>query len=235
MIDLAILGVLKSHDLHGYELRKRLGDLLGSRLAVSFGSVYPTLAKLENAGYVKAVTSSTVPPPLAPMSGSLTGELAAFRANPRRPSGTERGGRGKKVYGITARGEQHLHDLLVGLDTGSDDGPGGDSPLSSDRDFAVRVAFCHHLTPVERLALFERRHDQLQQRREQRRNAAAPADETSGQAAPGSEHVNGYLRSLLEHDIETASADLAWLVELIDAERAAVERVRHNTKGDDQP
>ena len=30
MFDLAILGLLDETDLHGYELRKRLGDLLGS-------------------------------------------------------------------------------------------------------------------------------------------------------------------------------------------------------------
>ena len=35
MLELAILGLLEENDLHGYELRKRLGDLLGLRLAIS--------------------------------------------------------------------------------------------------------------------------------------------------------------------------------------------------------
>ena len=43
MIELAILGLLDEADLHGYELRKRLGELPGTRLAVSFGSLYPAL------------------------------------------------------------------------------------------------------------------------------------------------------------------------------------------------
>ena len=29
MLELAVLGLLEENDLHGYELRKRLGDLLG--------------------------------------------------------------------------------------------------------------------------------------------------------------------------------------------------------------
>src|SRR5512132_1295813 len=99
MLDLAVLGLLDEHDLHGYELRKRLGDLLGLRLAISFGSLYPALGRLEKAGLVKAVSSRpATPAPRAPMSGSLAGELAAFRAQRRAAAGGSRGGRGKKVY-----------------------------------------------------------------------------------------------------------------------------------------
>ena len=54
MLDLAVLGLLEENDLHGYELRKRLGDLLGLRLAISFGSLYPALGRLEKAGLVEA-------------------------------------------------------------------------------------------------------------------------------------------------------------------------------------
>src|SRR5262245_38314219 len=64
MLDLAILGLLDEHDLHGYELRKRLGDLLGLRLAISFGSLYPALGRLEKAGLVQVVSSA--PPAAAP-------------------------------------------------------------------------------------------------------------------------------------------------------------------------
>src|SRR5688572_154476 len=53
MIDTAILGLLKDQDLHGYELRKRLDELPGSRATVSFGSLYPALGRLEKAGFVK--------------------------------------------------------------------------------------------------------------------------------------------------------------------------------------
>ncbi|OWY59486.1 PadR family transcriptional regulator, partial [cyanobacterium TDX16] len=45
MIELAILGLLTDQDLHGYELKKRLSELLGVRSGVSFGSLYPALAR----------------------------------------------------------------------------------------------------------------------------------------------------------------------------------------------
>src|SRR5262245_12033908 len=104
LLELAILGLLKEQDLHGYELKKRLGETLGLFSGVSFGSLYPALARLEAAGAVKAVDAYPAPPVSIPLTGSLTGELAAFRAlspggRQRRSAG--RPTRGKKVYGIT--------------------------------------------------------------------------------------------------------------------------------------
>lgn len=201
MLDLAILGLLAEHDLHGYELRKRLGELLGPRLAISFGSLYPALNRLEKAGLVKAVTSLPASRrPAAPMSGSLVGELAAFRADRARrqpATGGGRGTRGKKVYGITDAGRQRLVEML------------SDPDVSDDRDFPVRVAFCHNLSPAERLDLFRRRRAELVRRAEQHR--ASPASEG---------RVNTYLRSLLERDTAAIEADLAWLDGLISAESA---------------
>jgi DNA-binding PadR family transcriptional regulator len=46
VIDLAILGLLKEQPLHGYELKKRLTGVLGPLSSVSFGSLYPALARL---------------------------------------------------------------------------------------------------------------------------------------------------------------------------------------------
>src|SRR5260221_9698763 len=81
MIELAVLGLLKEQELHGYELRKRLGDLPGARASVvSFGSLYPALARLERSGLVKAVEANTRIDRSVPSSGSLAGEIAAFRA-----------------------------------------------------------------------------------------------------------------------------------------------------------
>ena len=109
VLELAILGLLKEQELHGYELKKRLSETLGFASGVSFGSLYPALARLEAAGAVKAVEAlaSTAPP--VPLTGSLGGELAVFRA---RKAGA-RGSRGKKVYGITARGEALFEELLA--------------------------------------------------------------------------------------------------------------------------
>jgi len=201
MLDLAVLGLLEENDLHGYELRKRLGDLLGLRLAISFGSLYPALGRLEKAGLVKAVSGrpAAAPVPRAPMSGSLAGELAAFRAQRRAAGGGGRGSRGKKVYGITDAGRQRLVELLA------------DPDVSDDRAFPVRVAFCRNLSPAQRLSLFERRRAELARRAEQRRSPAG----TDGR-------VNTYLRSLLERDSAALAADMAWLDRLIAAERDAV-------------
>ncbi|HEY3143544.1 MAG TPA: PadR family transcriptional regulator [Acidimicrobiales bacterium] len=200
MIDIAILGLLEDHDLHGYELRKRLGDLPGWRPTVSFGSLYPALARLERTGLVKAVTHVTSATPAAPMSGSLAGELAAFRAHRRSTTKESRGSRGKKVYGITEEGEARLHELLRAPE------------VVDDREFAIRLAFCHHLDRAERLALFRARRDQLLARREQQRRGSRPDS-----------RLNTYLRSLLERDTETIAGDLAWLDRLIDAEQAAID------------
>jgi DNA-binding PadR family transcriptional regulator len=194
MLDLAVLGLLEENDLHGYELRKRLGELLGVRLAISFGSLYPALTRLEKGGLVKAVTNLPAPGgPTAPMSGSLVGELAAFRAQRRASGGSGRGTRGKKVYGITDSGRQRLRDMLA------------DPDVSDDRDFPVRVAFCHHLDPAQRLALFQRRRAELVRR----------ADQRSGGPIGSDGRVNTYLRSLRERDTAVLAADIAWLDRLI--------------------
>ena len=128
MIDLAILGLLTEQELHGYELKKRLGELLASRASVSFGSLYPALARLEAQGCVKAVEQRTAVP-AAPMTGSLAGELAAFRARVRESGLVKGTGRGKKVYGITDAGRDRLVELL------------SDPDVSDDRAFTLRVAF----------------------------------------------------------------------------------------------
>ncbi len=55
MLDLAILGLLKERAMHGYELKRQLGARLGFFWTVSFGSLYPTLKKLETSGAVERV------------------------------------------------------------------------------------------------------------------------------------------------------------------------------------
>ena len=55
MLELAVLGLLKEQQLHGYELKKRLTEALGPFSSVSFGSLYPALNRLEAAGAVRAV------------------------------------------------------------------------------------------------------------------------------------------------------------------------------------
>jgi DNA-binding PadR family transcriptional regulator len=88
MLELAILGLLKERPMHGYELRKQLSQKLGLFWTVSFGSLYPTLKKLERRGVVEKV---------APVGGE----------RPRR----------KQEYRITAAGEDDFLTLLAEFDT----------------------------------------------------------------------------------------------------------------------
>src|SRR6478736_5949242 len=52
VFELAVLGLLAESPMHGYELRKRLNATLGSFRAFSFGSLYPTLRRLQTAGHI---------------------------------------------------------------------------------------------------------------------------------------------------------------------------------------
>lgn len=201
MIELALLGLLTEQDLHGYELKKQLGDLLGSWSTISFGSLYPALARLEKAALVKAVEANGHPvEPAMPMTGALSGELAAFR-NRLAPKAGVRGRRGKKVYGLTDTGRARFDELLV--EPGPDD----------ERTFALRVAFCRYLRPVQRLVIFERRKAELTGLLAVRRQ-------------PGERRSDLYLRSLRDRDTRALSADLAWIDELIAATRDGADQDR---------
>jgi DNA-binding PadR family transcriptional regulator len=93
MLELAILGLLKERSMHGYQLSKRLTDALGGFWRVSYGSLYPTLKRLERQGAVEQVFD----------------EVAV--------------GRRKNVYRITETGEALFLELLeeTGHDTTTED------------------------------------------------------------------------------------------------------------------
>lgn len=52
MLELAVLGLLLEAPMHGYELRKRLTGLLGAFRAFSYGSLYPTLRRMQADGLI---------------------------------------------------------------------------------------------------------------------------------------------------------------------------------------
>jgi DNA-binding PadR family transcriptional regulator len=93
MLELAILGLLKERSMHGYQLSKRLTDSLGGFWRVSYGSLYPTLKRLERQGAVEQVF------------------------------GKQEVGRRKNVYRITESGESLFRDLLeeAGPDASGED------------------------------------------------------------------------------------------------------------------
>ena len=198
MLELAILGLLKELPLHGYELKKRLNDTLGHVWGVSYGSLYPALARLERMGAIEVVD----PPPAAapgaipiPATGSIAGEAAAARL--RRP--LRRSGRTRKAYRIAAAGQALFNELLK-----ADPAPGSDE----NRAFALKLAFCRHLDPPARLELLQRRRNQLATQLARGRQAAAS---------------DRYTRALIEHETTTAERDLEWVDSLIAAERGAID------------
>jgi len=198
MLELAILGLLETQALHGYEIRKRLREDLGLLSNVSFGSIYPALSRLERQGAVEAIEDPGHEGSQVPMTGSLSGERAALRS--RRASST-RSRRGKKVYRITEDGRRQFAELLDSeRDASNDDA----------RSFGLRLAFARYLPPQARLRLLERRRVQLAQRLAEVRDAIS-----------ASEHrLDVYARSLMEHAKESVERDVSWIDKLIDSERA---------------
>lgn len=201
MLELAILGLLKEQELHGYELKKRLVEALGPFSSVSFGSLYPALARLQRAGAVEAASAG--PPREAasavPMTGSIAGEAAAFRARraeTRKADG--RSSRVRKVYRITSRGEQLFEELLA-----------ADSTVDDDRSFSLRLAFCRYLPPEARMDLLERRRALLVERLARARSTSRTRRE----------RMDLYMRSLADHDTEAAERDISWLDTLIATEK----------------
>ena len=55
MLELAVLGLLREEAMHGYELRKQLHSRLGTLRAFSWGSLYPTLRRLQRAGLITEI------------------------------------------------------------------------------------------------------------------------------------------------------------------------------------
>lgn len=233
-LDLAILGLLKDQALHGYELKKRLSETLGLLASVSFGSLYPALARLEAAGTVAEVNgtpagaggtlspagpaSPSIPmtgsPPI-PMTGSLSGERAAFRAllagrRMGRPAlagpdhASEPGRRPLRQRKVYAITEMGLARFEQML-------AGGDAAIEDDRGFDLRLALARHLAPEARLRLLERRRAVLAQRQAQDRSPTGTDSCMTG--------ADSYTMALAEHRAEGLAADITWLDRLIAAER----------------
>jgi len=89
--------------MHGYVLRKRLHETLGMFRTFSYGSLYPTLRRLQRAGFIVE-------------------ELDEGEAAGRGWSGR----RAKRVYKLTAEGKERFGELLgdAGPQTWDDEGFG---------------------------------------------------------------------------------------------------------------
>lgn len=103
VFELAVLGLLSESPMHGYELRKRLNSTLGTFRAFSFGSLYPTLRRLQTAGHI-ATEDPVTDIDAVPLSSK----------------------RSRVTYRISADGKERLGELLrdAGPQSWSDDGFG---------------------------------------------------------------------------------------------------------------
>jgi DNA-binding PadR family transcriptional regulator len=223
LLELAVLGLLKEQQLHGYELKKRLTEALGPFSSVSFGSLYPALNRLETAGAVRAVDAAMAnveaeaPRAPVPMTGSIAGEAAAFRARRAAAASTRRSeprsARTRKVYAITDRGQQLFEELLDAESVGDD-----------DKSFNLKLAFCRFLPPDRRLRLLERRRAQLEDRLARTRNSLRGRRD----------RIDTYTQSLIDHGTEAAERDISWLDRLIAIERQATSGQAHPDLGGQQ-
>lgn len=119
-MELAILGLLQEAPMHGYELRKELATKLGTlRAAISYGTLYPTLRRLNQAGWISETEPEKDTVPLR----------------------TSR--RGRVVYKITAEGKERFAEMLAnaGPETYDDAGFGVHFTFFSrtDRDTRLRI------------------------------------------------------------------------------------------------
>lgn len=120
-LEFAILGLLHEGPMHGYELRKQLATKLGAiRAAISYGTLYPTLRRLQAAALITEAgetpaTDDAVPP--------LTTR------------------RGRVVYKITAEGKERFGELLAeaGPETWEDAGFGVHFAFFARTDRATRL------------------------------------------------------------------------------------------------
>lgn len=85
ILEFAVLGILGDGPIHGYELRKRLTDMLGPFRSLSYGTLYPTLRRLVNRGAIEPV--------------SMT---------PAAETPTMRGKRSRIIYALTAEGKEEF-------------------------------------------------------------------------------------------------------------------------------
>jgi DNA-binding PadR family transcriptional regulator len=148
MLDLAILGLLHESPMHGYELRKQLAVKLGAfRAAISYGSLYPTLRRLQTGGLITEESGPT---------GAAGAEVPALTSR-----------RSRVVYKITAEGKERFQDLLATA------GP----ETFDDAGFGVHFAFFARTDAATRLRILEGRRRRVEERREGLRESLTRAAE----------------------------------------------------------
>jgi DNA-binding PadR family transcriptional regulator len=150
VLELAILGILHESPMHGYELRKQLATKLGTfRAAISYGSLYPTLRRLQAANWITEGEPETA-------SDAAATEIPAMTSR-----------RGRVVYKITAEGKERFQELLAQVSPETYDDPA----------FNVHFAFFARTDQQTRLRILEGRRRRVEERREGLRDVLARAAE----------------------------------------------------------
>ena len=108
-------------------------------------------------------------------------------------------GRRKNVYRITEKGEALFAELL---------GQTGHQ-ANEDTGFPVRLAFFQYLKPETRIHLLERRRAFLEERFADMKRSLQSYRE----------RLDGYVLSLMNHELSATENDIKWLDDLIRAER----------------
>jgi DNA-binding PadR family transcriptional regulator len=83
MYDFIVLGTLGMSPMHGYRIARVIADVVGPFEAVSWGTLYPVLRRLQTQGFIEIQDA---------------------------PEGE---GRARTVYAITDRGREALHAMLM--------------------------------------------------------------------------------------------------------------------------
>jgi DNA-binding PadR family transcriptional regulator len=201
MLELAVLGLLKERAMHGYELRKQLGAMLGPFWQVSWGSLYPTLRRLAKAEAVEKLAE-----PKTTRRSTRSTRTQTKKTTKSKPA-TLSSGRRKNVYRISPKGEQLFTSMLE------------ETAAAVDAEhFTLKLAFFRYLQPEMRLALLERRRAYLQDKLAQ----------FKVNIRDYKERIDSYTLSLQNHGMAATQSDIEWIDELITAERS-LERVRPET------
>mgnify|MGYP000852055666 FL=1 len=172
-LDLAILGRLMQSPSHGYELRKHVNAVLGHLHVVSFGSLYPALRRLLRAGLICDCASG--------------------------PAGRLVGNRARRVYHLTAAGQDRLAQELARVD----------DECCTDDDFDVRFSLFGMTDPQARLRI-------LQCRRQLAHRRLVTIESSMGTGG------DPYATELMRFARASAQRELDWLDGLIAAEDPTV-------------
>ncbi len=124
----------------------------------------------------------------------------------------------RKVYQLTPEGKAYFQELLE-----------DPSAAEEERAFTLKLSFFRFLDPESRLGLLERRKAHLTNRlAESRRGMKESATRTK-------RRMDAYTIALMRRSLSTTEADIAWLDELIENERAAKPKRRKRLSGQPEP